>query len=87
MADTFSYLTLGIINKVLMVQDDDQDMFLWFFITLASFSFLGVIITRLVSSDGEVKKLLIMLTYATNHHTVVDALEGVDGLADDELLV
>ena len=28
----------------------------------------------------------IMLTYATNHHTVVDALEGVDGLADDELL-
>ena len=40
-----------------MVQDDDQDMFLWFFITLASFSFLGVIITRLVSSDGEVDKV------------------------------
>jgi len=57
LADTFSYLTLGIINKVLMVQDDDDDMFLWFFITLASFSFLGVIITRLVSSDGEVDKV------------------------------
>ena len=25
-----------------------------------------------------------MLTYATNHHTVVDALEGVDGLAGDK---
>merc|ERR1712013_103304 len=57
LADTFSYLTLGIINKVLMVQDEDNDMFLWFFITLASFSFLAVIITRLVSSDGEVDKV------------------------------
>jgi len=50
LADTFSYLALGIINKVFMVQDDHHEMFLWFFITLASFSFLGVIITRLVSS-------------------------------------
>ena len=57
LADTFSYLSLGIINKVLMVQDDDENMFLWFFITLACFSFLSVIITRLVSSDGEVDKV------------------------------
>ena len=40
-----------------MVQDEDNDMFLWFFITLACFSFLSVIITRLVSSDGEVDKV------------------------------
>jgi len=55
LADTFSYLALGIINKVFMVQDDHHDMFLWFFITLASFSFLGVIITRLVSSADVIK--------------------------------
>jgi len=58
LADTFSYLALGIINKFILAKDEDHNMFLWFFITLASFSFLGIIITRKVSSDDvdEVKK-------------------------------
>ena len=43
-----------------MVHDDEHDMFLWFFITLASFSFIGVIITRLVSCDGEGDKVVKM---------------------------
>merc|ERR1711977_438420 len=34
LADTFSYLALGIINKFIIAKNDDHDMYLWFFITL-----------------------------------------------------
>jgi len=58
LADTFSYLALGFINRFIMSKEDDHNMFLWFFIILASFSFLGVIVTRRVSSnDNEVDKV------------------------------
>lgn len=54
LADSFSYLLLGIINKLIMSQDEDPNMYLWFFITLASCSFLGIFVTSFVSSEEPV---------------------------------
>jgi len=51
LADSFSYLALGILNKFIISQEEDEKMFLWFFVTLASCSFLGIFVSYFVSSE------------------------------------
>ena len=50
LAESFTFATLGIINKVLMSEEDDPYMYLYFFLTLAAFSFITVPIQWAVST-------------------------------------
>jgi len=51
LSDSFSYAVVGILNKLIMSQDEDPQTFLWLFLTLASCSFLAIFVSSLVSSE------------------------------------
>ena len=56
LSDTFAYATLGLLNHFILSQDEEPNMFLWFFIALASCTFLAIIVTGLVSSEDSGEK-------------------------------
>lgn len=55
LADTFGYFCVGIINSLVMSRDEDPKMFLWFFLVLATCSFLTVVVTAMVTNEKLVK--------------------------------
>eukprot|EP00092_Neocalanus_flemingeri_P020675 GFUD01022405.1.p1 GENE.GFUD01022405.1~~GFUD01022405.1.p1 ORF type:complete len:473 (-),score=85.93 GFUD01022405.1:37-1455(-) len=50
-SDTFAFATLGLVNSFIMSRVQDEKMFLWFFITLSSCSFMAIFVTAMVSSE------------------------------------
>ena len=58
LAESLSYVFLGIINAYVLSQDDDPQMFLWFFISLSLCSFSAILVTSMVSDEHRDEKTL-----------------------------
>ena len=50
LSDSFSYAALGLINTFIISREEDERMFLWFFLTLACCALLAVPVTLAVRS-------------------------------------
>ena len=56
LSDTFAYASLGMLNQFILSRDEDPNMFLWFFIALASSTFMAIIVTSLVAAEEPLQK-------------------------------